>query len=143
MNESPPLNILKNYIKINNLRYTEQRELILKYFLLENKHICAEELYEKINKKHPEIGIATVHRALNLFVDCKIANKLKFGDSKYVYEVKHSHHDHLICLECGRIIEFKENEIEKLQEKVAKNNNFIVRNHRLEIYGICKECQEK
>ena len=137
------LQLLKNYIATNNLRYTPQREVILDLFLQSEGHINADDLYKKVEGDHPEIGIATVRRSLNLFVKCKIANKVRFGDGKTVYEHKHSHHDHLICISCGKILEFRNDEIEKLQEEVAKKNNFTVSKHKLEIYGYCADCAYK
>jgi Fur family ferric uptake transcriptional regulator len=106
-------------------------------------HINADDLYKIVEKDHPDIGIATVRRSLNLFVKCKVANKVRFGDGKTVYEHKNSHHDHLICMQCGKIIEFRNDEIEKLQDEVAKKNHFKVSKHKLEIYGYCENCSGK
>ena len=143
MSSEIALQILRDYIKLNNLRYTPQREVVLNFFLINEGHISAEELFEKIHKTNPDIGIATVRRSLNLFVKCKIANRLKFADNQSLFEPRSGHHDHLICLKCGDIIEFKVSEIERLQQKVADENDFKVSYHRMEIYGHCKNCKDE
>ncbi len=137
------LKILQDYIRLNNLRYTPQREEILKIFLETKGHITAEELYKKVNEQFSEIGVATVRRSLNLFVDCKIASRIKFGDNKSVYEPSYAHHDHLICVQCGKIIEFNNERIEELQQRVANENNFIINHHKLVIYGLCQDCSKE
>jgi len=131
---------LFSYITKNNLRNTPQRLQILKIFLETEGHNTPEDLFEKVSKINPAIGIATVRRALNLFVECKLAEKAKFKDGKTVYEHRHSHHDHLICLNCGEIKELINEDIESLVEKEAIKNGFNLINHRLEIYGYCSKC---
>ncbi len=142
MSSQVALKIMSDFIRLNNLRYTPQREEILEVFLDTNSHVTAEELFNKVHKKYPDIGIATVRRALNLFVDCKIAARLKFSDNKSVYEPSYAHHDHMICTRCGKIIEFNNPEIEKLQQNVAKQNNFQIQQHKLIIYGLCSQCSQ-
>lgn len=130
------------YIKSKGLRNTVQREQILDSFLSANRHITAEELYELVRARHPGIGYATVHRNLVLFCKSGVADEIKIGTQKTRYEAKvgHEHHDHLICMKCGRFIEVNDDKIEELQQKLAAANNFIPMRHKLEIYGTCREC---
>lgn len=135
-------NIFFRYVKDKKLRDTKQREEIIKEFLSTDKHITAEELYYRLKKRDPNIGYATICRTLKLMSECGIANEIKLGSNKTRFEQKfeHEHHDHLICLKCGQFIEAKDNNIERLQEKLAKKYKFSSKYHKLEIYGICKKC---
>lgn len=135
--------IFYNYIKDKNLRNTKQREDILETFLQAGKHITVEELYNTLKKTNPEIGYATVHRNLKLMCECGLADETKIGSEKARFEQKygHEHHDHLICLRCGRFIEVNEPKIERLQDKLARENDFVSIRHKLEIYGLCKKCK--
>jgi Fur family ferric uptake transcriptional regulator len=131
------------YLAEQGLKSTRQRELVLDEFLRDGSHLSTEELYLRLRKKHPGIGYATVYRTLRLFAECGIAEQRHFGDGQTRYEsaVVDEHHDHLICTICGKITEFEEPQIEKLQEKVAKQHGFSIDRHRLEIYGRCSDCR--
>ena len=96
-------------------------------------------------KRLPTIGYATIYRTLKLLCECGICRKLRVenGISRYEPLYGHEHHDHLICLKCGRFIEVVNLDIEKLQEKIAKAEGFILMRHRLVMYGICKSCRNK
>lgn len=135
--------IFRNYIREKGLRSTRQREEILDAFFSAEKHITVEELFNAVRMKHAGIGYATVHRNLSLLCECGLADEIKIGTQKTRYEPKfgQQHHDHLICLRCGRFIEVNDNKIEKLQDKLAKKNNFIPIRHKLEIYGTCEDCK--
>ena len=135
--------IFITYIREKGLRNTRQREVILDAFLSADKHITVEELFNMIKKKNPEIGYATVHRNLGLFGECGLADEIKIGKQKTRYEQKigQEHHDHLVCLKCGRFIEVRDERIEKLQDKLAEANDFLPQKHKLEIYGLCKKCR--
>jgi Fur family ferric uptake transcriptional regulator len=135
--------IFRNYIREKGLRNTRQREEIVDAFFSSEKHITVEELFAAIRMKNPSIGYATVHRNLSLLCECDLAEEIKIGNQKTRYEPKfgQKHHDHLICLKCGRFIEVNDNKIEKLQDKLAEANGFIPLRHKLEIYGTCKNCR--
>lgn len=137
--------MLAEYLVQKGLKSTSQRKIILQEFLDQASHLSTEELYLKVRSKHPGIGYATVHRTLKLFAECGIAVERNFGDGQGRFELIHGdeHHDHLICNRCGLIIEFENPQIEKLQEQVANQHNFIIENHRLELYGLCSECVGK
>ncbi|MBA4373319.1 MAG: transcriptional repressor [Thermodesulfovibrio sp.] len=135
--------IFRNYIQEKGLRNTRQREAILDVFFSADKHITVEELFNKMKITVPEIGYATVHRNLSLLCECGLADEIKIGKQKARYEPKfgQEHHDHLICIKCGKFIEVSDSKIEKLQNKLAEANDFIPVKHTLEIFGICRECK--
>jgi Fur family transcriptional regulator, ferric uptake regulator len=138
-------NILENYIRSNNIRKSSQRDAILDVFLKTEKHLTTEELSNLVKKENPEIGNATVYRAIKVICDAGIAEEIDIGDGKKRYEHKydHRHHDHLICIKCNEFIEFFDPEIEKLQEKILKKYKFTAISHKLQINGICKKCGKK
>ena len=135
--------IFSDFITKKGLRNTRQRGAILDAFLSANKHITAEDLFALVRKRYPGIGYATVHRNLKLMCECGLADEIKIGNKKARYEQKYGqeHHDHLICLKCGRFIEVNDEQIERLQEKLAEANDFVPQRHKLEIYGLCKKCR--
>lgn len=92
--------------------------------------------------ENSSIGLATIYRTLNLFCESGLAEQRQFGDGQARYELVYNvnHHDHLICQECKRIIEFRNEEIEVLQKKVAEKNDFKIFSHKLELYGLCSDC---
>lgn len=134
--------VFNNYLRHQGLKNTGQRMTILETFLGSKSHYSTEELYLELRKNHPKIGYATVHRTLKLFAECGLATELNFGDGQTRYEPLNSeqHHDHLVCIECGAIIEFSEPRIEKLQEQVAARHDFKIKSHRHELYGLCSKC---
>jgi len=136
--------ILTEYLKKNNLKATKQKNIVLVAFLKSKRHITADELYRILKKKHSGIGIATVYRTLKLFCDSGICRELRLDDGLIRYEALygHEHHDHLICIKCGKVVEIRENKIEELQVKTAKKNGFELKYHRLDMYGICKKCSQ-
>jgi Fur family ferric uptake transcriptional regulator len=135
--------IFINYIREKGLRNTRQREAILDAFLSADRHITVEELFNIVKVKNPDIGYATVDRNLKLLCECGLADEIKIGKLKTRYEQKsgHEHHDHLVCIKCGRFIEVRDDKIEKLQIKLAETHDFTPVRHKLEIYGICKKCK--
>jgi len=134
--------MLRKYMAEHGLRNTSQRQIILSAFLSAGKHITVDELFDRIREKNPEIGYATIHRNLRLMCDSGIADEIKIGKGKTRFEPKldHDHHDHLICLKCGQFTEVNDEKIEKLQDNLARANDFIPMRHKLEIYGLCKKC---
>ena len=134
----------KTILKENSLKFTKQRELILKFLYENDDHFTPEDIYILLKKEYPEIniGIATVYRTLTLLEESGIASSISFGAQGKKYELGlKKHHDHLICTECGNIIEFYDDTIEEQQEKIAKNFNFKMTDHTMKIIGICKNCQ--
>ncbi|MCP5042857.1 MAG: transcriptional repressor [bacterium] len=132
---------LAKYLAGMGLKHTKQRDVILTMFLDSRAHVSAEQLYQKVRKKSPSIGYTTVYRTLKLFVDAGIAQERRFDDGLTRYETEHAHHDHLVCLQCGKIVEFNSELIETAQEKIAVEYGFKVLHHRHELYGHCSSCQ--
>jgi Fur family ferric uptake transcriptional regulator len=119
------------------LRMTGQRKIIAQ--VLENAadHPDVEELYKRTSKIDPTISIATVYRTVKLFDEAGILDKLEFGDGRARYEdAEREHHDHLIDINSGRVIEFMDSDIEKLQEKIAQKLGYRLMGHKLELYGV-------
>lgn len=134
---------LENYITQHNLKITKQRRAVLEAFLGSEEHVSAEELYKIVSEKEPKIGLATVYRTLALLTVSGLAAELDFGDGqkRYEHSFEHEHHDHMICTQCGKIIEFHHPLIEKLQEDVAQEHGFEMATHKLDMFGICKNCR--
>lgn len=139
------IEILSKYIRDKNLKFTQQREEVLKAFLRTERHLSTEELYLLVKKKDPRIGYATVYRTLRLIDDCGLAREVDFGDGILRFEHKfgHSHHDHLVCLKCGKYIEVVNTQIERLQGKLSKKHKFTPLRHKMQIFGICHHCKKK
>ncbi len=137
------IDILENYISENNLKITKQRRAVLKTFLECKNHISVEELYNIVLKTEPKVGLATVYRTLALLTKSGLALEMDFGDGQKRYESTHNivHHDHMVCTECGKIIEFNHPLIEKFQEEVAKENGFKITSHKLDLFGYCQDCR--
>ncbi len=135
--------LMKAYLVKNNLKTSHNRNIILRIFLNSDEHLTSEELYNLMKDKIPNIGMATIYRTLKLFCDCGIASELNFSNGKSRYEPLFNiiHHDHLICKNCNQVIEVRDKEIERLQEVLSDKHDFLMESHKLEIYGLCKECR--
>ena len=135
--------IFLEHIQRSGLRRTGQRDLILDIFLRTEEHLSSEDLYRLVQKDDPSIGQTTVYRTLKLLTEAGLAREVRFGDGRTHYEhnYKHQHHDHMICSECGRIIEFFSAELEAIQDAMAAKHRFEVTQHLLRIIGVCAECR--
>lgn len=140
------LKSLKDSLAEKGIRQTRKRNVILEVFFKSGGHLTIEELLDRVRKIDPKIGYVTVYRMLKTLKECGLAHQWQFGgqfgDKHSRFEkVGEHHHDHLICLKCGKIIEFEEEQIESLQEEVAKKHTFRIVSHIHEIYGYCSKCQ--
>tara|TARA_B100000315_G_C14313960_1_gene467639 strand:- start:17 stop:451 length:435 start_codon:yes stop_codon:yes gene_type:complete len=137
--------IFVDFLKTKGLKLTQQRDQILKAFLKTEKHLSAEDLYKIIEKENPAIGQATVFRTLKLLKEAGIAREIDLGDKRIRFEHGwgHKHHDHLICQRCSKLVEAVDPKIEELQNTLCKKFGFTPRSHKLQIFGICKECRRK
>ncbi len=134
----------KGILKNNNLKFTKQREMILETLYNLDEHLTPEKLHNILQKNHSnlKIGIATVYRTLSLLEDAQIVTSLSFGAQGKKYELgAKKHHDHLICTLCGTITEFVDDEIEARQHLITEKLGFKMSDHSMQIYGICKKCQ--
>lgn len=127
---------------------TTQREIIVKHFFRLDEHITADELLEVVREEKPRIGYATVYRTLKLLVDQDLAVPKDFGDGQTRYDPIHNqdpHHDHLICIDCRKIIEFNDGDINAQLNELAENKNYSVRRKKIELYAECQieDCPNK
>ena len=136
-------NIFNRFAADKGLRSTRQRDLILDIFLSTHQHVSVEELYLKVKASNPDIGHATVYRTLKLFSEAGLAKEILLhdGQTRYEHVVAGEHHDHLICTGCNTIIEFENETIEQLQTEIAARHGFQIKNHKLELYGLCSACR--
>ncbi len=127
------------------LKATKQREEILTIFLNSSGHKNLAQIYAQVAKTNPKIGYVTVYRTLKLLARLGLAVQRKFADGETRYEPasEGTHHDHLICLDCGEIIEFEDQALEALQNRIARRHRFRISHHRMELYGRCEECNRK
>ncbi len=136
---------LTAYMDRKGLRSTAQRRLVTEVFFRSEGHLSIEDLLLKVRDEDPKVGYATVYRTLKLLKECGLAYERHFGDgvSRYEVALEHEHHDHLICIECNTIVEFEDDEIEALQDRLARKHGFVLKRHKHELYGICAACQLK
>ena len=141
--DNKEIDVLEGYIADNNLKITKQRRTVLSAFLECKIHVSVEELYQIVLKTEPKIGLATVYRTLALLTKSGLASEMDFGDGQKRYESSYQteHHDHMVCTGCGKIIEFNHPLIEKYQEEVANENKFEITSHKLDLFGLCQDCQ--
>ena len=127
------------------LRMTSQRLVIAQLIHEADDHPDVDTIYRRANEIDSSISLATIYRTVAILEQAGVIEKLEIGDGRARYEAAGEHHDHLICLCCGLIIEFEEDAIEELQNRVAEGLGFTVRWHRHEIYGYCglPECQAR
>lgn len=128
----------------NGLRMTEQRRVIARVLEESDDHPDVEQLYARASAVDSGISIATVYRTVKLFEEAGILDRVEFGDGRARYEdAERDHHDHLIDMNSGEVIEFVDPEIEVLQEKIAAKLGYELRGHRLELYGVPKKTTKK
>jgi Fur family ferric uptake transcriptional regulator len=135
--------VFLKHIQGAGLKRTAQRDLILDVFLRTEEHLSSEDLYRLVQQQDPTVGHTTVYRTLKLLIDAGLAREARFGDGRTYYEhnYKHQHHDHMICTECGMIIEFFSEELEALQDAMAARHKFQPTQHSLRILGVCNDCR--
>lgn len=137
-------------LKDKGLKITSQRLAILQ--VLEDSadnHRTAEEIYELVKRKHPDIGLATVYRTVQLLLDLQVIDKINLDDGCIRYELgrehgreKHHHH-HLICLSCGKVVSYENDFLETLEAHIMDSTGFEVSDHEVKFYGYCKACRKR
>jgi len=135
--------ILRRFRLKQGLKHSSKRHEVLKAFLGTEGHIDTQGLYDILRKQGKRIGYSTVWRTLKFLVRAGLAREVRLGDKETRFEhlYAHAHHDHLVCIGCGRTVEFLEPKIEELQDRVAKRHRFNAQHHSLVIYGFCKDCR--
>ena len=140
----------KKILKENGLKLTRQRMLVMEALAsCGDKHLTAEEIYEIVKADFPEIGLATVYRTIQLLVELDLVDSIQLGDGYVRYEIgkmdeeqAHRHH-HLICLECRKVISFRDDLLDELEARIMETASFLVINHEVKLYGYCEECLAK
>jgi len=136
----------ENVFRDNNYKLTAQRRDILDVLVGNSgKHFSAEELYAEVKKINPDIGLATVYRTLELMCQLGIAHQLDFDTNykRYELNLEGDHHHHLICVDCGKIVEFTDQDMEDFEKRLEKDYDFRIIDHNIKVFGYCKECREK
>ncbi len=135
----------KTRISKEGLKSTRQRAKIIDVFLNSTGHKNLAQIYAQVARMDPKIGYTTVYRTLKLLTRLGLAAQRKFADGETRYEPTQegTHHDHLICLGCGKIVEFEDEVLESLQNRIAQQNGFHILQHRMELYGYCNSCGRK
>jgi len=136
------LEVLKKY-NIHNTR--PRREIVEVIFSLNRRHFSAEDILSFLRKKKSSVSRASTYRAINLFSEKNLLQTIDLGRGFKMYEmaISNNHHDHLYCIKCEKIIEFEDKNIEKLQDKVCKDNKFSSFKHTLRIVGLCRRCRNR
>ena len=132
----------RDILRRGGLKYTPQRVDVLKEVLKDQGHRECEDIYLALKQSGNHVSRATVYRTMNILVKNGYARKMEIGDGRARYESKIGipHHDHLVCTSCGKIIEFVNQDIEDLQNKIAKRYHFKLQRHVHQLFGICKKC---
>ena len=130
-------------LKREGLKFTPQRVAVLEDVIGNDGHRECEDIYLALKKNGKHVSRATVYRTMDILVQNNFARKIEFGDGRARYEskVNSHHHDHMVCTLCGNIEEFLDQNIEDLQDKIAKKYDFILKRHIHQLFGICKKCQ--
>ena len=139
MEQGEHLDRFKEFLTAQGLRYTKQRQAIAEVFFGSDAHLSLLELLELARQRHASVGYATVYRTMKILAESGLATEHKFaeGSARYEPSLDGEHHDHLICINCGRIVEYEDEQIERLQEELARRHGFRVVSHRHEIYAEC------
>ena len=145
MKNTRELDIFRKYLERRALKLTAERRALFDEVFARHEHLEADELLVRLRARHKKISRATIYRTLELLADSGIVGKLRIGESGYRYERLRAgdHHDHLICKECGRVVEFYEQRIEQLQDEVCERYGFILLDHSHQMRGICRQCRPR
>ena len=137
------LNRFKEALKKEGLKYTPQRTAVLEEIIKDKGHRESEEIYLALKKSGQHVSRATIYRTMDILVNNGFARKMNLGDGRARYEskVNSPHHDHLVCMDCGLIVEFMDQKIEDLQDEIAIQYEFQLKRHIHQLFGLCKKCQ--
>ncbi len=137
--------LFKDFVKRKALKWTHQREYIVRTFLSTEEHVSVEDMLSMLRRQGYLMGQATVYRNMKLLAHCNIAEEKRFDDGRVRYDQSfgHVHHEHIICVRCRKVIEFVDQQLEDKKAKIAIDHGFKMLWHRLEIFGVCPECQSK
>jgi Fur family ferric uptake transcriptional regulator len=142
----PFIRLFGRYLREHGLPVTQQREAVAEVLFSSSSHLSVDDIEQQLRRSGERIGKATIYRTLDLLVKSHLAEEHDFGEGFKRYEHRLSRqpvHEHLICLECGKVIEFRSAEVQEVETRVSAEYGFRPSKHRLEIYGLCSDCQEK
>ena len=137
------IQVFREFVRNKGLRNTPEREQVVKLVFSIHDHFDVDELYLRLRGQNEKISKATVYRTIPLLLESGLIQEAYFEDGHVHYEhiYGHEHHCHLRCLDCGKIVEFKEKSVLGVEEKVGDRFDFMVTGHKLEIYGYCGKCK--
>ncbi|PTX60702.1 Fur family peroxide stress response transcriptional regulator [Melghirimyces profundicolus] len=141
--EKNRLNQAIDKLKSTGVRMTPQRYAILEFLLTSMGHPTADEIYRALEDKFPNMSVATVYNNLRVFKEAGLVRELTYGDASSRFDANMEEHYHIICRECGRIVDFDYPSLVDVEKEAARKTGFRVENHRMEIYGVCAECQNE
>ncbi len=136
--------VFRDYVQSKGLKFTPERQAILNHVFECHGHFEAEELLIDMRKSNKRVSKATIYRTLALLVNSGLLREVIFGEKHAHYEhvYGHEHHEHLVCIGCGKIIEFTDERIEKFQEEICIANKFKAESHKFQIMGYCEDCEK-
>ncbi len=136
--------VFRDYVQSKGLKFTPERQIILNHVFECHGHFEAEELLIDMRSCNKRVSKATIYRTLALLVDSGLLREVIFGEKHAHYEhvYGHEHHEHLVCIGCGKIIEFTDERIEKFQEEICIENKFKAESHKFQIMGYCEDCEK-
>lgn len=143
---SPFLHLFRRYLRQQGLPITQQREVVADAVFDSSEHLSVEDIEARLRERGERIGKATIYRTMEILVRSGLVKEHDFGEGFKRYEHLFGHqpqHEHLICTHCSKVVEFQSPEIERVQETMAQTHGFLPTRHRLEIYGICGDCQAR
>jgi len=143
---SPYLQLFRRYLREQGLPVTPQREAVADAIFSSSGHLSVEDIETALRGTGERIGKATIYRTMEILVRSGLVEEHDFGEGFKRYEHLFGQtpvHEHLICLNCHHVVEFESTEVVRVQEEMARRHGFVPTRHRLEIYGLCPECQEK
>jgi len=143
---SPYLHLFRRYLKQQGLPVTQQREVVADVLFTTHEHLSVEDIEARLKERGERIGKATIYRTMEILVRSGLVEDHDFGDGFKRYEHLFGQqpvHDHLVCTHCRKVTEFRSPELQRIQDSVAREHGFTPTRHRMEIYGLCAECQEQ
>jgi Fur family ferric uptake transcriptional regulator len=142
--DTGPNQRFEEYLRASGLRMTPERRSVLEVILGREGHFDAEELLQFLRRRRKPVSRATLYRTLDHLLMAGLVKKHSFGRGQAQFEhiYNRKHHDHMVCDRCGKVIEFVNEEIERLQDDMCANQGFLPTNHVMEIFGVCRECRE-
>lgn len=130
-------------LKTKGVRMTPQRHAILSYLISQMDHPTADDIYKALGDQFPNMSVATVYNNLRLFKEAGLVKELTYGDSSSRFDANINEHYHVICRECNKIVDFEYPCLDDVEQIASKETGFKVESHRMEVYGVCSDCESK